>query len=388
MNEKPMSQDEIFNELDKFQAMDCKYSDGRILGSMCTEAHPIAKEAFFKFVDSNLGDPGLFKGTKLIEDTVIKMIGSFLSIENPVGHMVTGGTEANIMAIRSARNMARDSKGIEDGELIVPKSAHFSFKKAADMLNLNLIRVDLDDNYRINPECVEENITENTVAIVGIAGTTELGMIDPIEDLSEIAIQNDVHLHVDAAFGGFSIPFLKERGYDLPSFDFSLEGVKSITVDPHKMGLSPIPSGGILFRDQSYLDAMSVDSPYLTIKNQSTIVGTRLGAASAATYAVMNYLGKEGYANNAIEALDKTDFLAKSLKELGFELIVEPKLNIVAFNHPDLETEELAKLLEERNWKVSCSSYPKAIRIILMNHIKKEHLIELLNDLKDISNSI
>ena len=388
MNEKPMSHDEIFNELDKFQAMDCKYSDGRILGSMCTEAHPIAKEAFFKFVDSNLGDPGLFKGTKLIEDTVIKMIGSFLSIENPVGHMVTGGTEANIMAIRSARNMARDSKGIEDGELIVPKSAHFSFKKAADMLNLNLIRVDLDDNYRINPECVEENITENTVAIVGIAGTRELGMNDPIEDLSEIAIQNDVHLHVDAAFGGFSIPFLKERGYDLPNFDFSREGGKSITVDPHKMGLSPIPSGGILFRDQSYLDAMSVDSPYLTIKNQSTIVGTRLGAASAATYAVMNYLGKEGYANNAIEALDKTDFLAKSLKELGFELIVEPKLNIVAFNHPDLETEELAKLLEERNWKVSCSSYPKAIRIILMNHIKKEHLIELLNDLKDISNSI
>ena len=388
MNEKPMSHVELFNQLDKFQAMDCKYSDGRILGSMCTEAHPIAKEAFFKFVDSNLGDPGLFKGTKLLEDKVLQMIGSFLSLENPIGHMVTGGTEANLMAIRAARNLARDNKGIKNGEIIVPKSAHFSFKKATDILNLKLIRVDLDENYRINPKYVEENINENTVAIVGIAGTTELGMIDPIEDLSKMAVQNDVHLHVDAAFGGFSIPFLKEAGYDLPNFDFSLEGVKSITVDPHKMGLSPIPSGGILFRDQSYLDAMSVDSPYLTIKHQSTIVGTRLGASAAATYAVMSYFGKEGYTDNAIKAMEKTNFLAESLKELGFELVVEPKLNIVAFNHPDLETEELANLLEERNWKVSCSSYPKAIRIILMNHIKKEHLIELLNDLEEISKSI
>ena len=388
MNEKPISKDEIFKELDEYQAMDCKYSDGRILGSMCTEAHPIAKEAFYKFSDSNLGDPGLFKGTKLIEDEVLRIMGSFLSIEDPAGHIVTGGTEANLMAIRAARNIARDKYGIKDGEIIVPESAHFSFDKASDMLNLKLVHADLNDNYTIDPDCVADLISDNTVAIVGIAGTTELGMIDPISELSDIALENDVHLHVDAAFGGFSIPFLKEGGYDFPDFDFSLGGVRSITVDPHKMGLAPIPAGGILFRDESYLKAMNVDSPYLTVKQQSTIVGTRLGATSAATYAVMKHLGREGYRNNAKEALDNAFFLAREVEKLGYELVVEPKLNIVAFNHPKIETEKLASLLEERNWKVSCSHCPKAIRVILMSHVKRHHLFELIEDLKEISDSV
>ncbi|MDO5850098.1 MAG: tyrosine decarboxylase MfnA [Methanobacteriaceae archaeon] len=384
MNQKSISKEEIFKELDYYQSMDCKYSDGKILGSMCTEAHPIAKEAFFKFFESNLGDPGLFKGTKILEDKALKLLGSILSIENPAGHIVTGGTEANIMAMRSARNIARDKKGINNGEIIIPKSAHFSFKKASDMLGLKLVEADLDENYCINTSFVEESINENTVAIVGVAGTTELGMIDNIPELSKIAIQNDVHLHVDAAFGGFSIPFLKELGHDLPRFDFSLEGVKSITVDPHKMGLAPIPAGGILFRDNSYLDAMSVDSPYLTIKHQSTIVGTRIGASAAATFAVMKHLGKEGYTKLAKDLLDNSLFLAENLKTLGYNLVVEPKLNVVAFNHPNITTEEFALMLEDKGWRVSCSSCPKAIRIIVANHLKKENLINLLKDLEDL----
>lgn len=388
MNKEPISEEEIFKELDFYQSQDCKYSDGRILGSMCTQAHPIAQKAFIQFLESNLGDPGLFKGTKAIEDKVLKMIGSFLSIENPVGHIVTGGTEANIMAIRAARNIARDEKGISQGEIIVPQSAHFSFKKASDILNLKLREIVLDDSYQLDASFVEDEINENTVAIVGVAGTTELGMIDPIEELSNIALENNIHLHVDAAFGGFSIPFLKEIGYDLPEFDFSLKGVKSITVDPHKMGLAPIPAGGILFRNEEYLDSISVNSPYLTIKHQSTIVGTRMGATSAATFAVMKYLGKDGYARLAKESLDNAIFLADSVKQLGYELVVEPKLNIVAFNHPKLETDDLAQLIEKRDWKVSCSSCPKAIRVILMNHIKREHIVELISDLKDISESI
>ena len=180
MDEKPIDKDIILKELDELHQLDHDYADGRILGSMCTEAHPFAKEVYYKFIDTNLGDPGLFKGTKLIENKVIENIGELLSIEKPYGHIVTGGTEANLMAIRAARNHARKYKGIVDGEIIVPESAHFSFKKAADMLNLKIVEADLDDNYKIDVESVKDLISDKTVAIVAIAGTTELGLIDPI----------------------------------------------------------------------------------------------------------------------------------------------------------------------------------------------------------------
>ena len=384
MEEKPVDKDLILKELANFQSQDCKYSEGRILGSMCTEAHPFAKEVFCKFLDSNLGDPGLFKGTKSIEDKVIDSIGKMFSLDNAQGHIVTGGTEANLMAIRAARNHAKKYKNISNGEIILPRSAHFSFKKAADMLNLKIVEADLDDNFKIDVNSVEENISDKTVAIVGIAGTTELGVIDPIDKLSDIAFENNIYLHVDAAFGGFSIPFLKRLGYEFPDFDFSLPGVCSMTVDPHKMGLAPIPAGGIIFRKEEYLDVMAINSPYLTVKKQSTIVGTRLGASTAATYAIMKYFGKEGYTKIAKNLMDNTIFFKEELKKLGYKLIVEPELNLVSFNHPNMDTKQLANELESRNWRVSISSCPVAIRVVLMNHIKKEHLKELLKDLKEI----
>ncbi len=387
MDRKPKSKEEIFEELEQYQEKDMKYSDGRILGSMCTEAEPIAKEVFYKFINSNLGDPGLFPGTKAIEDKAIKMIGSLVSIDNPYGHIVTGGTEANLMAMRAARNYARRYKNITEPEMIVPKSAHFSFKKAADMFGMKVVEADMD-GYLIDVNSLENKINKNTAVIVAIAGTTELGLIDNVEEIAEIAKKHDIYLHVDAAFGGFVIPFLKEEGYDFPKFDFSLDAVCSMTIDPHKMGLSVIPSGCILFRDKKYLDVMAVKAPYLTKKEQSTIVGTRSGASSAATLAVMESLGHEGYRKLALDVMDKTMMLKEGLEDIGYDLVVEPQLNIVAFYHKDIDTDYLADLLEQRGWRVSTSSYPKAIRVIVMKHISRDNIRDLLVDLKAISSNI
>ena len=78
-------------------------------------------------------------------------------------------------------------------------------------------------------------------------------------------------------------------------------------------------------------------------------------------------------------------FLKESLEKIGYDIIVEPELNIVAFNHPQKSPDELSKELEKINgWKVSVANCPKAIRIVLMNHVTKTHLKEFLNDLEEL----
>lgn len=384
MNNEGLSEDEIFTQLNEFQKKDLKYNSGRILGSMCTEAHPIAIKAYIQFLNSNLGDYGLFPGTKLLEKEVIQSLGNLLHGNNVRGHIITGGTEANLMAMRAARNFSRDNKGITNPEILVPESAHFSFKKAADLMNLKCISLELDENYCIDIDCLNENISKNTVAVVGVAGTTELGMIDPLPAISDICFDNDVYLHVDAAFGGFIIPFLRKLGHNLPDFDFKLDGVCSMTVDPHKMGLAPIPAGCILFREQKYLDVMNIDTPYLTMKQQATLVGTRSGASAAATWAVMNYLGYNGYCKIVKDVMDNTHFLAEELVKNGYELITNPILNIVSFNSKYLNPDDLANYLGDNGWVASVSKCPQAIRVVLMPHITKNHIVELIDCLNRI----
>ena len=380
MDDKGISKNEVFETLRNFKEQDMTYRSGKILGSMCTYPHEVGVKAYCMFLESNLGDPGLFQGTKTMEDEVIAMFGNILGKNNVYGHIITGGTEANIMAMRAARN----SSEIKNPEIIIPKSAHFSFKKAADMLCLKIKEAELDDNYCINLESVNDHISNHTIAVVGVAGTTELGKVDPIEELSNICLDNDIFLHVDAAFGGFSIPFLNEIGYNLPKFDFTLPGVCSITIDPHKMGLTPIPTGGILFRDKSYMEAMSIETPYLTEDRQSTIVGTRTGASTAATWALMKYLGRNGYKKVAERCMELTRLLAQGVHESGFLLVTEPQLNIVAFNSEELTVWEIEDRLEKRGWAVSIASYPQAIRIIVMPHLNKEHIESFLTDLREI----
>ncbi len=378
MREEGHTKEDIFKELKKYRNLDYKYEKGGILSSMCTIPHEIVKEVFMNFFETNLGDPGLFLGTNKIEKEVISALGSLLGKNKACGYLVSGGTEANMMAMRAARNL----KGVENPEVIIPESAHFSFDKAGDVLRINMVKVPLDNTFRADLEAVEDSIGENTIAIVGIAGTTGFGIIDPIEDLAKLSLDYDLYLHVDAAFGGFVIPFLKEMGYNLPDFDFSINGVDSITIDPHKMGLAPIPSGGILFSDPKVLKYLEIETPYLTEPKQFTMVGTRPGASAAATWAVMTMLGKKGYREIVKNCMELTKYSADGVKKLGLKLAIEPTLNVLTFHVDDLD--EVIKKLKQEGWIVSRTRKPPCIRIVIMPHVKKEHVDSFLDTLGKI----
>ena len=377
MEERGMSREAIESLLQEKKLKDLSYE--RIFSSMCTYPHEMAAYAHKMFLESNLGDSGLFPGTKEMEDKVIRMLGALLGNEYAFGYLSTGGTESNIQAVRAIRNRKR-KEGMSNMNIIVPETAHFSFDKIADLLSINVQKASLDEELRVDANSVEDLINDQTIGIVGIAGTTEFGQIDPIKALSDIAKDKDLFLLVDAAFGGFVIPFLEEN-YE---FDFSLDGVSAISIDPHKMGMSTIASGCILFREESYLDELAVATPYLTTKGQCSLTGTRSGASAAATYAVLKYLGKEGLKGIVDECMRLTRLLVRGTKRIGISPVIEPVMNVVTLSFPEAEVERVANALEERRWHVSTTRQPKSLRLVIMPHIDEETIKLFLEDLEDV----
>ena len=372
-----MSREEIESLLQEKKLKDLSYK--KVLSSMCTYPHEIAAYAHNKFLESNLGDSGLFRGTKEIEDEVIRMIGALLGNENAFGYISTGGTESNIQAIRAIRNRKRREEQ-KEMNIIVPETAHFSFDKIADILSIEVKKAALDEDLRVDVNSVEELMDDKTICVVGIAGTTEFGQIDPIKELAGMAKEKDIFLHVDAAFGGFVIPFLEEK-YD---FDFLLDGVSAISIDPHKMGMSTIPAGCILFSEELYLEELAVPTPYLTTKEQCSLIGTRSGASAAATFAVLKYLGRDGLREIVSECMRLTRMLVRGAKGIGISPVIEPIMNVVTLSFPAAAVERVANALEGRGWRVSITRVPKALRLVIMPHVNEETVKMFLEDLAEL----
>lgn len=368
--------EDVRRRLQRAHGQDRSFSSGRILGSMCTEPHPAALAAYREFMETNLGDPTLFPGVKELERRIMDRVGDLLNAPAAAdGQMTSGGTESNLTALW-IHTQLRESKRI-----VVPEHTHFSFQKAASLMDLYLETLPCR-NHVADAAALPDLLDDDVACVVAVAGTTNLGLVDPIEAMAECCQQAGVPLHVDAAFGGFVLPFLQQLGLSDKDFDFSLDGVSSISLDPHKMGMSAIPSGLLMLRHGEWFEHIAVRATCTHTRRQLSLLGTRPGAAAAATYAVLHELRWDGYCDIVAKCMETTRYVAERLRDAGFSLVTQPELNVLAVRVA--EPRQVAEQLAERGWMVGVNERDKALRLVLMPHVKKTLIDGFVSDLASV----
>ena len=337
----------------------------RVLSSMCTVPHPAAHDEAVRFLSSNPGDPATYQTVAELESEAVDQLGEITGLDDPFGYITSGGTEANIQAVHAARNLA----DTDAPNLVAPESGHFSLTKAAEMLGVELRTVPVDAAYRADLDAVEAAVDDDTVVVVGVAGTTEYGRVDPIAAMTEIAHSAGARMHVDASWGGFILPFTEYE------WSFADAPIDSMAIDPHKFGQAPVPAGGLLAREQEVVDALAVDTPYLETTSQATLTGTRSGAGVAGALAAMESLWQAGYREQYRTQQANAEYLADALRTRGIET-VEPTLPLVAA--------ELApstfEALRDEGWRISRTASGE-LRIVCMPHVTREGLKSFVADL-------
>ncbi|MFB6162155.1 MAG: tyrosine decarboxylase MfnA [Halococcoides sp.] len=337
---------------------------GRVLSSMCTEPCPPARRAAERFLATNPGDPGTYPEIARLEQRAVDLLGDITELSAPAGYVATGGTEANIQAVRMARNRAET----DDPNVVAPESAHFSFHKGAEMLDVEIRTTPLSD-ARADPGAMAEAIDEETALVVAVAGSTEFGRVDPIPALADLAADAGALCHVDAAWGGFHLPFTDH------DWSFADAPIDSMTIDPHKAGQAPIPAGGLLARDETLLDTLEVETPYLETSTQVTLAGTRSGAGVAGALAAMETLWPDGYRDNHERAMANAEWLATEFRDRGYD-IVDPELPLVAAD----VSQSIIDALRRRGWRISRTGAGD-LRIVCMPHVTRSMLRSFVADL-------
>ncbi|MGA2573321.1 MAG: aspartate aminotransferase family protein [Candidatus Methanomethylicaceae archaeon] len=314
------------------------------------------REFYWEFMNKNALDFTVFPSVLMLENDIVAMTASLLNGNNTtVGNFTSGGTESNMLAVKSARDYHRANKcgGSGRPEVIIPSTGHPSFIKAADFFDMTLTVVPVDKKtFKVKAEDVERRINENTALIVGSAPSYPIGVIDPIESLGEIAIEKGVRLHVDACIGGFILPFFRLLGEKLPEFDFSVRGVTSISADLHKYGYAPKGASVILYRSKElriHQLFTNASWPGYPMAN-TTLQSTRSEGPLAASWATLNYLGKKGYIELSKKVLIAREKLIRGLEGLGYEILGKPEASIVAFRRGDVNIFQIADLMKSKGW--------------------------------------
>lgn len=387
-----LGSNEVFAEMESARKDDVDWRGGRLglyVHFAGDDVLEVAKEAHHRFFSENALGPGAFPSLKRFENDIVSWTADLLGCETATGTITAGGTESIFLALKTARDWAQDKRPVSGQPVVVaPQSAHPAFNKAAHYLGLRIERVPLAQNYRAAPERMAQAVTDNCIAIVGSAPSFPHGVIDPIAAIGEIATTHDLWFHVDACIGGYIAPFARRIGYPIPEFDFSVPAVKSISADLHKYGFTAKGASTLLLRSielQRY-QIFEFDDWPRGHYSSPTFTGTRPGGPIAAAWAVMRYLGLEGYDRIARLIMQARDELIAGVQAIeGLSIVSDPDLSVLEYTAKGLDIDALAEAMEDRGWFVTRASHPPGIH---MGMLTKAHVPIIGTYLRDLEQSV
>jgi glutamate/tyrosine decarboxylase-like PLP-dependent enzyme len=374
---KGRSQEEIVNELTIMaEEENARWKNGRVSGTFyhAGDAHREFLNrvaALFTHMNTIQFDlcPSMFKmESEIISMTAKILHGDRVQEHNPedavCGTMTSGGTESILMAMKVYRDWAKAEKGITKPEIVMPHTAHPAFDKAGEFFGIRMVHVPVSTpDYRVDPRAMEDKITPDTVAIVGSAGNYPYGLIDPLEDLSDLALRHGVGFHVDGCLGGFILPWIEKLGYKVPAFDFRLPGLTSISCDTHKYGYSLKGTSVVLYRNNKlrrYQYFSVPDWPGGSYASP-TAAGSRSGGLTAAAWATMVYLGEEGYLEAARRIMEVAEAIKRGLREIPELSIIGEPTSIISFRSDQVDMYHVNDFMKDNGWRYNVLQLPPAL---------------------------
>ena len=375
--EKGRAQKDIFSELSIMsEEENAKWKNGKVSGTFyhaADEHRAFLNNVFSLFSHVNVIQADLCPSMSKFESEIVSMAASILHADavkkvNPedtvCGTVTSGGTESIIMAMKVYRDHAYKEKGITAPEIIKPKTAHPAFDKAGGYFGIKVVDIPVElPDFRVDPNAVASAINKNTVAIIGSAGNYPYGLIDPLEELSEIALAHDIGFHVDGCLGGFILPWIEKLGYNIPIFDFRLPGLTSMSADTHKYGFGLKGTSVVLYRNKNLRKYQYFNVPDFPggIYVSPSSSGSRSGGLTASTWASMVYLGEEGYMKAAREIMTVADKIKQGIDDIPELLLIGEPTFVISFRSEEIDVFHVNDFMKTKGWRFNVLQLPPAL---------------------------
>jgi glutamate/tyrosine decarboxylase-like PLP-dependent enzyme len=315
-----------------------------------------------------------------------EMLGASETVEPICGTVSSGGTESILLAMKTYRDRARELRGIRQPEMIVPVTAHTAFDKSAQYFGIKIIRIPVGSDFRADVEAASRSINHNTIALVGSAPSFPHGAIDPIEQLSTLALQHRIGFHTDACLGGFVLPWARKLGYPVPPFDFRLPGVTSMSADTHKYGYAAKGTSVVLYRGlelRRFQYFTASDWPG-GLYFSPTLAGSRPGSLSAVCWAAMVAMGEAGYLDATRRILETATAIKKGISGIPDLYLLGDPLWVLAFGSDTINMYQVMDHMRQKKWSLNPLQKPIAVHIALtLRHTQPGVAEKFIHDLQE-----